>query len=220
MQRILLSALFCLFLAPVIKADDVVITSGALIYPSFITAPFQYNFSGQDLVVIGGNIATEAAGPFCIPGGANQPCIGANLNFGAGLNSGGQVTYQGTTYELRFLGPHLNLGFNAGQVLVPPELWNANAVMITTPFTFGGSLAGIPGPSITFTGQGFVQALLVRGFPEFGLSGMREVNYTFLPPGTPPPPTEIRPIPEPASMLLFATGLLGVIGRIRKSTKK
>ena len=98
MRRILLSVLFCLFLAPVIKADDVVITSGNLIYPGFVQADFQYDFSGQDLFVTGGNIATEVAGPFCISGGLNQPCIGASLNFQGGLRSGGQVTYQGVTY--------------------------------------------------------------------------------------------------------------------------
>ncbi len=230
MPRILLAALLCLFLAPTLKADDIVITSGGMSLgrPSTV---FNFDFQGTNLSVIGhGDPTQNVISPysFCLNG-----CVSSSLNsIFTGTDISGTITYNGVLYTLNrstgpFFGATLGVTLTAPSFTIPNELRGAAGLLITAPFTLGGNAAHLgahsPPFSVDFGGQGIVRLQLVNRLagPEPSFAFVFEnLEYEILPPGSPlPQGVTVTPVPEPATLLLFVTGLMGAAGRIRKSRK-
>jgi hypothetical protein len=110
----------------------------------------------------------------------------------------------------------LTLMFNSITFVIPPEFLSASAIQITAPFTFSGHFGrtSFPTEPVVLSGEGTVNLLLVNrtiaGFNGFFLD---HADYVF---GPPVSGLTIEPVPEPATILLLASGLVGTMMRLRK----
>ncbi|HWK12265.1 MAG TPA: PEP-CTERM sorting domain-containing protein [Vicinamibacterales bacterium] len=171
-------------------------------------APFVgLNFSqvADFFVYCGVSIGTPGA---CLPGQFLQlsgATIGeANLGYSA-------VTVNGVAYSGAQL--YMNGFFFAPSVEVPALPPGGEAVTLSAPFTFNGTLRAVAanGEELFNTdaiGSGTAQAYLVSsGAPDLGFfDEENQITYIF---GSP------APTPEPASMLLLGTGAAWLIRRRR-----
>lgn len=141
-------------------------------------------------------------------------CTSAGLGwFSSDL--GGTITFNGVTFTPTALN-QLSLTFNSSSFVIPPEFLNSSAIQITAPFTFSGhfSRSQFPTEPVILSGEGTVNLLLVNrtiaGFNGFFLD---HADYVFGPQAS---GLTIEPVPEPATILLLASGLAGTILRLRK----
>jgi hypothetical protein len=143
-------------------------------------------------------------------------CTTANLGWFSSDLAGG-ITFNGITFT-----PDANnqmfLNFTSITFVIPPEFLNASAIQITAPFTFTGRFGTIQFPTspVVLAGEGTVNLLLVNrtlgGFNGFFLD---HADYVFGPQAS---GLTIDPVPEPATVLLLASGIGGLILRSRKRT--
>ena len=143
-------------------------------------------------------------------------CTSANLGwFSSDL--AGTITFNGATFIPTALN-QLSLTFNSITFVIPPEFLNSSAIQITAPFTFSGHFSRVQFPTepVILSGEGTVNLLLVNrtigGFNGFFLD---HADYVFGPRAS---GLTIEPIPEPATILLLASGLAGTLLRLRKKT--
>ena len=143
-------------------------------------------------------------------------CTSANLGwFSSDL--GGTVIFNGISFIPSATSP-LTLMFNSITFVIPPEFLNSSAIQITAPFTFSGRFgrSQFPTEPVNLTGQGTVTLLLVnRTNGAFSGFFLDHADYVF---GPQVPGLTIEPIPEPATLLLLASGLVGTMLRLRKKT--
>ena len=203
-----LCAFVMLMITPSVYADPLVITSGTLTVNG--SAVPTYTLTGQNFSFSGGGGDTGNS-----PATGCHPCsslIGVNLSsffIGESLG-GGSATLNGTTFNpVDFLGT-FNLG--AGSVL----LSGTSDVTVTIPFNFAGEIRGCGDSSVTclnevfstqqLVGQGFVTAMFTFSGTVNGaqLYDFKSLTYTF---------TDST-VPEPMTLALFATGLIGIAGRL------
>ena len=141
-------------------------------------------------------------------------CTSANLGW-LSSDLAGTVIVNGISFT-----PDANNGlflmFNSITFVIPPEFLNSSAIQITAPFTFCGHFSSIrfPRDPVIPSGEGTVNLLLVNrtiaGFNGFFLD---HADYVFGPRAS---GLTIEPVPEPATILLLASGLAGAIMRLRK----
>ena len=143
-------------------------------------------------------------------------CTSASLGwFSSDL--GGTVTFNGVTFTPNAFNP-LALTFNSVTFVIPPEFLNSSAIQITAPFTFSGHFSRnqFPTEPVILTGEGTVNLLLVNrtiaGFNGFLLD---HADYVFGPQAS---GLTIEPVPEPATILLLASGLAGTLLRLKRKT--
>lgn len=143
-------------------------------------------------------------------------CTSANLGwFSSDL--AGTITFNGVTFIPGALSP-LSLTFNSITFVIPQEFLSASAIQITAPFTFSGRFGRVNFPTepVILSGEGTVNVLLVNrtigGFSGFFLD---HADYVFGPQAS---GLTIEPVPEPATILLLASGLAGTVLRMRKKT--
>lgn len=208
---IALCALVMLTITPSVQADPVVITGGQL---------FVVGISGSPGYIINGlNFSVTASGgdagntPNCLPCPSGTPISISSFLVGTSLGSG-SATINGTTFNnIGFLG---EFSFAVENIVLPSDTFDHQ---IEVPFVFTGNIRGCSPSSLICTtevfsttelvGQGIAKAAFTfagmqNGVPVFSFTSVR---YDF------------RPIPEPVTITLLASGLLGLGVRLRARRK-
>jgi hypothetical protein len=210
-----LCALAMFVMTPAVHADPLVVTSGTASISQ--TARISYNLFGQNFFFIGANgdegNATIAG---CHPCGSNIPVPLGGFFVGTSLGSGSAML-NGVTYNpINFIGT-----FNIGGG--PVFLSGTQDITVTVPFGFSGDIVGCldeslfcsnqPFPMQHLVGQGFVTAVFsYSGTLANGITfyDFRSINYTFT----------SAPVPEPMTLTLLATGLIGVGAKLRSRRRR
>jgi len=133
---------------------------------------------------------------------------------------GGSITYQGTVYPLSFSNFGNSFGmvsFTSAPFVLPAT--GASGFDITEPFSAEGQIGFSNSPTdrlvLEFSSAGIATAhatrFLVPPNEQTPIAyGIREIDYTFGVFG-------VTPTPEPATILMFACGLIGAAVRYRRT---
>jgi hypothetical protein len=203
--------LTCALCATEARADTFVITGGTATVGSGFGGPFTFIGNGMTL---NGGLHNGLFNDRITPGQATDiftlDCCG---DIGAG-----SAVVNGVSYSQIFYGGQVSL-----TAFVPAIDWRDGAFSVVVPFTLTGNLRGcatnpeLLGPCDggllfdTFvTGEGMA-IVNVFGF-EVGANRfltVSRVNYTFN-----------EPVPEPATLVLLTTGLLGTAAAARRRRQK
>ena len=203
----------------VASADPVTITSGSISIPASRTRPSPIQIEGTDGVltfslsgVIGAASSMELF--FCAPCLPTATTISLAIN-SAGLDIPGMLTYGVDSYRVGGLEDTFGTVVLelSGFAVLPraPSVINELAT-VTGPFEllanshFSPPCCGGPGNDLRGSGTATV---LLFGDPGGGVPvwAFRSAEYRF---------TDQAPIPEPASFVLLASGLIGVAVRRRR----
>jgi hypothetical protein len=210
-----LCAFMLLMITPSVYADPLVITSGTAEITS--TARINYNLVGLNFSFTGGN-GDEGNAPAtgCHPCGDKIPVSLGGFFVGTSLG-GGSATINGMTFNnIEFLGT-FNIG--AGPVL----LQGTSDITVIVPFSFSGEIQGCGDDSLICSNVVFsTQQLVGQGFATamFTFSGtlpdgtnffdFKSLNYTFT----------ASEVPEPMTLTLLATGLIGLGAKARSRRRR
>jgi hypothetical protein len=208
----------CLSLAAPAAADPIRITSGALVYTGPPGSPVVVEFSGDGLTFSG------RSQPFAISLSPYESCLvpeclpGTTLDLrtpgtGPTYIGGSAATYQGQVYG--------NLGGLVsvadiytewtGSLLIPEDFTGGS---LTAPFAFSGYFQYTDDNFTTvkrvpLLGAGTATVTMGRYRPDIDPDAFltQSVRFDF---------ADVAATPEPASMLLVATGLVGLVARRRR----
>lgn len=199
---------------PAANADPLVITSGTASING--SAVITYNLVGQNFSFTGGggdSGASTVTGCHPCGGPINNIALGG---FFVGTSLGqGSATLNGTTFNpAEFLGT-FNLG--GGTVFLSGQ----SDITVTQPFGFSGDIMGcvdsvscvnVLFPSQQLVGQGLVTVVFsysgqVNGFDIWDF---KSIDFVFT----------SAPVPEPMTLTLLATGLIGVGAKLRSRNRR
>lgn len=201
-----------LVITPAVKADPIVITGGSLT----VVGPFgipTYTMTGQNFMITATG-RDQGNTPNCFPCPSGTPISISSFLVGSTLGAG-TVTINGTTFTNVFFFGQVSLA--APNVILPPDL---ASVTVTAPFVLSGFMFGCDDPVICsnqifiteLIGQGTVTALFDSPVPFNGITlyTFRRVIYTF----------ETAEVPEPVTILLLSSGLIGMGVKLRERSKQ
>ncbi len=220
---ILLTCLFIFCTAPEARADELVITGGIVRiggepFSRNAFRAYLFDFSGTNFSVRSGAGDGESRQQPDGPCGfeACQPGTVVSPGSRAHSENPGTVMFNGVTYSAWMFGTG-NLTFTGPSVVIPDT--GATLVDVSTNFSMTGTLAVhdllIPEHpllfTMNFTGQGtavLTFQLIVNGPANTGYY-LRNITYQFS-----------DPVPEPATLLLFGTGLAGAAGAYQRRRRR
>ena len=209
-----LCAFVMLVITPSVHADPVVITSGSLTVVGIFGSP-SYSISGDNFSVTatGGDLGNT---PNCLPCPSGTPISLSSFLVGTSLGDG-TATINGTTFNnVGFLG---QFSFGVNNIVLPAGTTN---LTIMAPFGFTGDIRGCDGNALICTTEVFSTTQLVgQGIAiaqfDFGsivngvtLYSFRSITYQF----------QSAEIPEPVTIMLLASGLIGVGARLKSRSKR
>lgn len=212
---------FSLFAFATVHADPITVTGTATVTNGGNFGPqIVFNISGPNFsadVIDGGGI--DRFFHFGINpcsrsvGGLNGPCTAASNSYTSQSDLRGPFTLNGMQFQASVINS-LNFQIMSPNFVIPLELLDDNAVLITAPFTFVGSaiteLSGVP---FTMEGQGTVRLLLTRQTAgSFTGLFLDRADYTF---GPQVSGVTIESVPEPTTLALLFTGLAGAAIRAK-----
>lgn len=200
-----LCALVMFFITPSVHADPVIIEGGQVFITGLNASP--------NYVITGLNFSVTASGgdpgntPNCNPCVSGTPISISSFLVGTSLGSG-SATINGTTFNnIGFLG---EFNFAVQNIILPVLPDNSIGVQVEVPFIFTGNIRGCSPSALICTTEVFsVTQLSGQGIAKAAFSfsvnqnGVTLYNFTGV-------RYDFREIPEPLTITLLASGLLGL----------
>jgi hypothetical protein len=215
-----------------LSAEPVTVTSGR--FNVVWDDPTYFEFSGTDGFVLNSFIPLGPASPGA-PQSPQRTCYtgcAAGTSLDLGTVAGGESTetpfplgimigvsvVNGTEYgpfNLDPASPRLagTFRFDAPTIVLPQVVNVGEAVEFTAPFVFSGTASGFAPDDLGLTSPLFSVMLAGRGTASVQMETYRgsysdaTVRYAF---------EDAAPVPEPASLILLSSGLVGVAVRARR----
>jgi hypothetical protein len=206
-------ALVMFIITPSAQADPLVIDGGQFFVDSLVSSP-HYTIQGENFSISGsggnpGNV------PVCNPCFSGVPVNVSSTFSGTSLGSG-SATFDNITFNnIGFLG-QFNFVVQPFVLPVTEDNLIGAKVEVDVPFTFTGTIQGCSPSNVNCTtevfsttqlvGEGIAKTSFIFTGNQNGVSvyTFTSVRYDF------------RPIPEPVTITLLASGLLGLGVKLRK----
>jgi len=211
-----LCAFVLLVFAPSVYADPLIITSGSASINN--SARLAYNIAGQNFTIatIGNGETGNAPSATCSPCVSGMPVSAGGFFTGNSLGSG-NATINGSTFNnIGFLGT-----FNIGSAPIILPVGTSDLVFVV-PFQLTGDITGCQPDNTSCITQVFSTQISGQGiatlryrfdttFNGLSLYSFQSLTFQFQDPAA---------VPEPMTISLLATGLIGLGAKVRFRAKR
>lgn len=199
-------------------ADPIIVSGIATVFKGLPSVAAEAHLTGPNfsanVTTLNGGFGLAPCSSISSPPG----CTSANLSWvSVGSDLIGSVTLNGMTFPTNAQN-QLFLMFSSVTFVIPPEFLGPSDILVTAPFTFVGGFSreGVA-EVVALQGEGTVRLLLARrtigGFDGLFID---HADYIF---GPRTPALTIEPVPEPMTILLFASGIAGMLVRLKKPSR-